>query len=219
MIQSTYMKTLMGVLIALGIFSCSNGTNPMEEQAIQDAKEIFSELPELKEEIDEHKEKVNAQEITGTFSGSIDGEPFEFTTWEAQKSRITFLDFKGLINAAINGKPMESLRIEFFANNWYNKQFPVDVAPSLETSDNNEFVKVRYAKENEKGDIIQEFQTADGVLTVNEFSSDHVKISFEGEGFNGDYRNQEKVPLTFEIDLHYNFVSSDARSSVQTASN
>lgn len=193
--------------------SCGSGDDPNIQENIDAAEKILQDLPQLKEEVDEHKEQLNSQQLTGIFKGELNGETFEYSNWNASESRISFLDFKGLVYATISKKPMEQVTIEFAANGWSERTFPLEVAASVYVSENGEYLKVRYVKKDENGGVLNEFQSAEGTMTIKEFSDEKVTISFDGEGFIGDFRQQERAPLSFEIDLDYNFITSDARST------
>lgn len=193
--------------------SCgSSETDSLQEEAIDNAKEIFQNIPELKEEIDEYKEKVNAQEITGNISGELDGEPFEFSSWQGENSRVSFTEYTGVVYATISRKPEENVAIKVWTDKWYQKETPYQIPASIYAMEGTDRLEVTYVKKDAHGEYLKQFQTMDGELIVNQFDETGVKISFNGNGLIGDPREQNKVPLSFELDLNYNFVSSDART-------
>jgi hypothetical protein len=210
------LLSFFGMLIGLMFIlpSCgSSETDSLEKEAIDNAKEIFQNLPELKEEIDEYKEKVNAQEISGNFVGELNGESFEFNSWQGEKSRISFIEFTGVIHATISRKPQENVTIKVSANKWYEKETPYKIPASIYAMEGTDHLVVTYTKKDSDGEYLKQFQTMDGELIVHQFDETGVKISFDGNGIIGDPRQQNKVPLTFELDLDYNFVSSDVRTN------
>ncbi len=202
--------TVLAILLVFN--SCSSSDDPNVQENIEAAEKILQDLPQLKEEVNQQKEQMNSQQLTGSFKGELDGEAFELSNWMASESRISFLDFKGLIYATISKKPMEQVTIEFAAHKWSEKDFPLDVAASVYVAENGEYLKVSYVKKDANGDVLSEFQSAEGTMTIKEFNDKKVTVSFDGEGFVGDFRKQERAPLNFEIDLDYNFITSDARS-------
>ncbi|MDG1331176.1 MAG: hypothetical protein P8P74_02525 [Crocinitomicaceae bacterium] len=203
--------TVLSILLVFN--SCSSSDDSNVQENIEAAEKILQDLPQLKEEVNQQKEQMNSQQLTGSFKGELSGEAFEFSNWMTNESRISFLDFKGLIYATISKKPMEQVTIEFAADKWSEKDFPLDVAASVYVSENGEYLKVNYVKKDANGDVLSEFQSAEGTMTIKEFNDNRVTISFDGEGFVGDFRKQERTPLNFEIDLDYNFITSDARSN------
>lgn len=209
------MKTHIPAYLLIGMIaiSCSSETQVTgeEQRAIKDAKEILSNLPELKEEIEEHEDALTARTLEGTFSGTIDGEPFAFSSWDARNSAITLYDHVANLHGVISKGPLENMSVKLFAQNWWEKSVPATLPASVFEMKDNEYLEVLYWKENGNGDRVHEFRTANGTLTLKAWTKESLKLSFDGEGFMGDFRLQKKVPLTFELELDYNFVTADLR--------
>lgn len=209
------MKTHIPAYLLVGLIAvgCSSETQVTseEQRAIKDAKEILSNLPELKEEIDEHEDALNARTLEGAFSGTIDGEAFTFSSWDARRSAITLYDHVANLHGVISSDPFENVSVKIFAQKWWEKALPTEFPASVFEMKEGEYLEVLYWKENGNGDRIQEFRTANGTLTLKAWTKESLKLSFDGEGFIGDFRLQKKVPLTFELELDYNFVTADLR--------
>jgi hypothetical protein len=201
----------IGVILSASTQSCSSDQVEENKSVMEQVDRHLGDVSELKKEIDEKKEKMSSQQLSGTFSGTMDGESFEFSEWDSQNSRVSFLDFSAIITARINQNPQEELTIKLLANKWYDRVTPFDLPASTFVMDGSERLEVIYFKEDENGEYIERFQSGEGKMTAKQFDDEHVRISFEGEGFVGDPRKQERVPLIFEIELDYNFISSDHR--------
>lgn len=206
--------TITLVLMAFAALpSCSSSeTDSIQDKSEDEARKILQNLPELKEEIDEYKEKVNAQELSGSFSGELNGEAFEFAHWDAQNSRVSFSDLTGVVYATISRKPEENVAIKVFSDKWFQKETPYEIPASIYAMKGTDRLEVTYLKKDKRGEYLTRFQTMDGELIVNQFNETGVRISFNGTGLMGDPREQNRVPLSFELELDYNFVSSDVRT-------
>lgn len=95
--------TITLVLVTFTVLtSCSSSEiDPIQGKSEDEARKILQNLPELKEEIDEYREKVKAQELIGNFSGKLNGEAFDFAHWDAQNTRVSFSDLTGVVYTTI----------------------------------------------------------------------------------------------------------------------
>jgi len=181
--------------------------------------EIVKELPEISKEIETQKEKENAQRIKGNVTLTVDGITKTLNNWNAATSSIRFFNHKNTYILRLDANKKAYFGITMTHKSLWPDPAANEYASTMHTLDfsdqafleklSNGYIHLTYTNEaaNEK------YETYKGTVTLHSWSEDAIKITFEGEGFVGDWKERTMIPMKIDLDLSHNFTTADKRTS------
>jgi len=213
------MKQLLSLIILLSILSCGRNAKEQEEinKNVTDVMEVVEKLPEIKKEIDKEQAQLGSQEVTGVLNLKVNGTTKTFKNWNSKGSSVRMYPNKANYIFRLDDRNQEYLSIEVKHESlWTSPEiqefaptmFPVDFTDqALMKAISNGYVQLTYINKVTN----EEYLSGKGILDVKVIRDEHIKIYYSGEGFSGDWKEKEYIPLEFNVDLSHNFISTDSR--------
>ncbi|ARN76788.1 hypothetical protein BST97_01540 [Nonlabens spongiae] len=191
--------------------SCHDQKESQEVQkAMEDGMNILEQVPEMKKESDARKAAINSKQLNGEFVASLDGEPFMKSEWNTSISRILFTNnlavyslclspdsCKELIKIKISDSPIP-----------YDKIEPTYYKTGNEGIVEDRYFSISYFNEDERS---LSFNSDKGEVTLVKLTDDNLTATFIGTVQQGNFGNTTSKPFTMELNLDYDFITTDQR--------
>lgn len=197
----------------LTVFSCGNKENDKTSEAVKEGMEILKDLPEIQKEIKSQEEKKNSHNLSGEFSGTLNGSAFNFTDWVAASSRGSFFDGKATFQFYINEELNEYLNITISGASIFNNEEVSNLAPTMIPFDmadesfmkkfENGFAYVQYKNETNN----EEWSSAKGLVVLKKISNNELLLEWNGEAFLGEWKQKELAPFKGKLSLTFDFLT------------
>ncbi|WP_457616757.1 hypothetical protein [Lutibacter sp.] len=211
-------QILILALTLLSVVSCKNDKE-IPEAAKKELKNVVQELPETLDDAKEINDKLDAQDLSGFFEVTTNGNTIKKTAFNTDKCRVNFLKNKAEYKIFFDDKKQEYVYIFIVADDLYNlsdKTFMASKYPvlkdgkmdmELEQKRASKNIQVIYKNENTG----ENYSSLNGTITLDVFTDKQLKFSYNDVGAIGDFRKNNHKPMQINVDLTYNFLNFDYR--------
>lgn len=214
------MNKLLLLLVALYCISCSNNKKENNDvnNAVKTGVKFVKELPKVQKEIEEHREKLNSQKITGSFQLTIQGDELKTSDWNSANSAIRFYKQRAVFRLRLTDDNKEYIVVTVNCNDklfpytgdkkFAPSMFPVGILTGNYKQEKTDgYIQFNYYNDNTN----EKYSSVKGTSTLEKLTDSELKIVFNGEMALGDWRQKKFVPANIVLDIEYNFISDDLR--------
>lgn len=212
-----YIKTIISLLIIASLFSCENNKEDKQVlKAQKNALEILKELPKMQKEKEEREKKANAQKVTGSIEMTVPNKTIKTVQFSSKNSQVSYFKGKAVYLISLDENKNEYIAITIVNKDLYNlkdKVFMASMYPNfndLKISEKRMNKGIQFIYVNKK--TKEEYASNKGTITLNEFSDTQLKFTYSNQGVKGDYKENNFVPMTININLKFNFITNNLRN-------
>ena len=214
-----FKNTITIILITIILFSCKNkNETPQEKQSRKQVEKIIKDLPNLKKEVDEIEKKLDAKSVTGNIKLIANGKTLNFNQFSGKKSDINFKSNTAKYRFYITDKRKEYVQVELKNDALYTNATNEYFTPSmfvLDIKDTNAvkkmmqyYIQISYHHK----DTDQRYFSGKGKVQVQKLTDNSLKLTYKGNGYDGDYRKKKFIPMEIKVTINDNFISYDGRN-------
>ncbi len=201
-------KTFYLILLSSTLLISCGAETEQEKEAAKDVLEIIKDLPKIQREVKEYDAELSSREFSGEFNAVIDGEELNISEWNTQRTSIVYNENSVFIVACADAKCGKIVEVRISHPNLYSISVPSNFGPSMFEPIDDSFIHIAY-KDRGNSNV----QTFSGSMKLLEFGDENIKLSFDGTGPQMNAEGSKDVSLKIDLDLMYNFISQDERST------
>ena len=213
-----FKNTFTILLITISFFACkTKNETPQEKESRKQVKKIIKNLPNLKKEVDEIEAKLDAKSVTGNIKIIANGKTLNFDKFSGKKSDINFKNNTAKYRFYITDKRKEYVQIELKNDALYTNASNEEFVPSMFALDMTDIEALKKMMESHiqisyhNIDTDQRYFSGKGKIKVQKLTDNQLQVNYKGEGYDGDFRKKNFIPMEITIDINHNFISYDGR--------
>jgi len=213
-------NTITIILISIFLFSCKNkNETPQEKESRKQIEKIIKDLPNLKTEIDEIEAKLDAKSVTGNIKLIANGKTINFNEFSGKKSNINFKSNTAKYRFYITEERKEYVQIELKNDALYTNATNEKFTPSMFVLDINDIDAIKKMMQSNiqisyhNKDTDQRYFSGKGTMKVQKLTDNKLQLTYKGEGYDGDYRKKNFIPMEITVNINHNFISYDGRKA------
>jgi len=215
-------NTITILLITIILFSCKNKNETLQEkQSRKQVEKIIKDLPNLKKEVDEIEAKLDAKSVTGSIKIIANGKTVNFNQFSGKKSDVNFKNNTAKYRFYITDKRKEYVQIELKNDALYTNATNEYFTPSMFVLDIRDTKAVKKMMQSNiqisyhHKDTDQRYFSGKGTIKVQKLTDNKLQLTYKGEGYDGDYRMKNFIPMEISVNINHNFISYDGRKSTK----